>query len=92
MKKLLILLVFLIGCSDPEVIPEDDTFYPCDIESTPPYFNGVEPDDIDTYSNGRVVYTYNCVYIEGYEDNKSVIITWTFDTCWAYKREVDDCR
>ena len=92
MKKSLIILIILFSCSDPEIVPDKpDVFYPCDIESTPPYFNGIEPDDTNTYSDGHIVYIYNCVQVDGYSDNRSVRITWKFDTCWAYNRDVDEC-
>ena len=92
MKKLFIILIILLGCSDPEVEPDkDDVFYPCNIESTPLYFKEIEPDDVEIKSKGHIVYIYYCVPYHDSANMRSVLMTWKFDGCWAYTVDVDKC-
>ena len=95
MKKLLIILIFLLGCTDPEVTPDepDDTFYPCNIDSTHPYFQGIKPDHTSNVRAGHIIYEYDCIPVDWTNENRSVTIDWQFDTCWAYKiTEDNECK
>jgi len=102
-NTLLILAIFILGCSDPEVIPdcpepevtqeeEDKVWNPCDIDSEPPYFMEIVPDNIKVHSKGHIVYNYDCIPYHDSDNMRSASMVWKFDGCWAFNMVVDKCK